>query len=377
VKYPKVTVLMAVYNGERHLPAAVDSVLRQGFCDYEFLIVNDGSTDHTRDIILSYDDSRIRLVDNERQLGLTRSLNRGIALAKGEFIARHDADDISEPERVARQWEFLQSNSNIALVGAWYKKIDETGCELGARELPCGWSEIRWALLFFCPLVHSAVMLRRSALVDQVGFYNEAFVYAQDFELWSRIARQSPVANLPEYLLRLRISSTSMTSTYGEIVQNEFRRIATANLAELIGIEKARMLIDEPSFANTTALMFGDYRRLSANEVITAWERISDLLAAFVRRNKNRGDDGRRFDALLRSRVARRFVEIGHRATGDDSHLVKVLLSKACRLYWPLVFARRPRSLGVRLLRQGLLGHKRGDPTAQRKKLADENYLSR
>src|SRR5690349_12648910 len=125
---------MAVYNGARYLREAVESVLNQSFQDFEFLVINDGSTDHTREIILSYDDSRIRLVDNRQNRGQTASLNLGLQLAQGDLIARQDADDISEPERLARQVLFLEDHSEVALLGTGYAKIDSHGNVTGIRK---------------------------------------------------------------------------------------------------------------------------------------------------------------------------------------------------------------------------------------------------
>src|SRR5690606_37374672 len=128
---PRVTVLLAVHNGERYIQEAIDSILAQTFGDFELLIVNDGSTDATRDLVLSYSDDRIRLVDNDHNIGLPKSLNRGLRLAKGRYIARLDADDISEPDRLAAQVSFLQANPDVAMVGSWYRKIDGEGNTLG------------------------------------------------------------------------------------------------------------------------------------------------------------------------------------------------------------------------------------------------------
>src|ERR1044071_4428932 len=140
---------MAVHNGEYYLHEAMESILRQSFCDFEFIIVDDASTDRTRELIFSFNDPRVRLVENREKLGQTRSLNRGLELAHGEFVARQDADDISEPERLAKQAGFLETKRELALLGTWYKKIDARGAALGLRELPCEWLEIRWALIFF------------------------------------------------------------------------------------------------------------------------------------------------------------------------------------------------------------------------------------
>src|SRR5659263_168424 len=109
LKAPKVTVLMAVYNGERYLREAIESILGQSFADFEFFIVNDGCTDSSRDIILSYRDPRIRLIDNQENIGLTKSLNIGLSLASGEYVARQDADDISYPTRIEKQIEYFET----------------------------------------------------------------------------------------------------------------------------------------------------------------------------------------------------------------------------------------------------------------------------
>ena len=119
--YPTVTVLLSVYNGERYLRESIESILNQTFTDFEFLIINDGSTDDSRRIISSYDDPRIQLIDNEQNIGLSQSLNKGLKLARGTYIARQDADDISEPERLAKQVSYMDRNPHIALLGSWYR----------------------------------------------------------------------------------------------------------------------------------------------------------------------------------------------------------------------------------------------------------------
>jgi len=124
---PKVTVLMPVYNGERYLNEAVDSILGQTFTDFEFLIIDDASTDKTPEILRSYDDPRIRVVTNEENLGLSKSLNKGLALARGEFIARMDADDVSYPYRLQVQHEFMTQHPGAGVIGSWAEYIDRKG----------------------------------------------------------------------------------------------------------------------------------------------------------------------------------------------------------------------------------------------------------
>lgn len=253
---------MSVYNGERYLQESIDSILTQTFENFELLIINDGSTDNTRNIILSYNNPRIRLVNNESNLGLTQSLNKGLELAQGEFIARQDGDDISEPERLAKQVAFLETHSEVALVGSWYKEIDSQGRLIGECSLPCDSTRIRWEILFYCPFVHSAVMFRKHIIAEQIGFYNEAFSYAQDYDLWWRITRNLKVANLKEYLMKLRINPLSMTATYGNIVDDEPLQIKLNNIGHLLGWNEVKQWDDTVDIKAITSLWLGELEKL-------------------------------------------------------------------------------------------------------------------
>ncbi|MDJ0619011.1 MAG: glycosyltransferase [Calothrix sp. MO_192.B10] len=259
----KVTVLMAIYNGQDYLREAVDSILAQTFQDFEFLIINDGSTDSTREIICSYHDPRIRLIHNEHNLGLTRSLNKGWELAKGEFIARQDADDISEPERLAKQVAFLETHSEVALVGTWFKNIDPQGSLIGEYDLPCDSTEIRWEILFYSPFVHSAVMFRKDIISEQIGLYNEAFSYAQDYDLWWRISRRFKVANIKDYLIKLRVNPSSMTATYGNVVDDEPILIQMTNIGHLLGQQKVKKWSNGILLKRMTSLWLAETGSLS------------------------------------------------------------------------------------------------------------------
>lgn len=342
---------MAVHNGERYLQESMESILRQSFCDFEFIIVDDASTDRTRELVLSFKDARVRLIENREKLGQTRSLNRGLELAGSDFVARQDADDISEPERLAKQVAFLETHHELALLGTWYTKVDATGAALGLRQVPCNWLEIRWALMLFCPFVHSSVMLRKTAVLEKIGVYNEAFVYAQDYELWSRIAAQLPVANLPEYLVRFRMSAESMTSTYGDIAENETRRAAIVNLAAIIDFEAARRLAgSETELDNMRALLFGDYRRLSASEAIATSRSILPLLHAFTERHKDEPRDCRLLEKEIRSRIALRLIEIACR-TEQNFIVLKELILEARRVQWAALLTARSWGISLKLAR--------------------------
>jgi glycosyltransferase involved in cell wall biosynthesis len=201
----QVTVLMAVYNGMPYLPAAMDSILNQTFSDFEFLIVNDCSTDETRNIILSYDDSRIRLLDNSENIRQTKSLNRGLASTRTEFVARMDADDISHPTRLEKQAAYLKSHPEVAVAGTFLRYIDVEGRVTGSQTHPDYDEAIRWMQLFYCPITNGSAMFRKSVIWDRLKGYDETVSVSQDWELWSRVPRECKLANVPDPLLDVRL----------------------------------------------------------------------------------------------------------------------------------------------------------------------------
>lgn len=254
---PEVTVLMAVHNGARYAREAIESILSQTYPDFELLIVNDGSTDRTRDIVLTYDDPRIRLVDNERNLGLARSLNRGLQIAAGDLVARQDVDDLSEPQRLERQVAYMQKHPAIALLGTACTEIDAKGRRLRKSRLPTDPVDLRWNLLFFCPFYHSAVMFRRWAVLERVGFYNEDLSYSLDVDFWRRIASHFPVANLDEMLVRYRVHDESMTATFGDRTR-EGHRLRLATVGDLLGWNGLATEETERRFLCMCSLLRGD-----------------------------------------------------------------------------------------------------------------------
>ena len=211
---PRVSVVMSVHDCERYLRAAIESVLTQTFEDFELIVIDDGSTDGSAAILGSVTDPRVRLISNARNLGLASSLNRGVGAARGEFIARLDADDIAMPDRLARQLAFMDANPHVALLGSWYVEISEDGEPLARRRLPTEHWDLRWHLCVTCPFVHSAVLWRRSMVAERVGGFDETIVYGEDYDLWRRLAARLPVATLPAYLIQHRLHPASMTSAH-------------------------------------------------------------------------------------------------------------------------------------------------------------------
>tara|TARA_B110000003_G_scaffold276536_1_gene323679 strand:- start:5983 stop:6861 length:879 start_codon:yes stop_codon:yes gene_type:complete len=210
-----ISVLMPVYNGEKHLKEAIDSILNQTFRDFEFIIVNDGSTDNTKSIIDSYDDKRIICVEQENK-GLAKSLNIGASHCKGEYIARMDADDISISSRLMDQYLFLKSHPNISVLSSAFSYINENGKYLG-RTFPITYPFLikKKLLNSGCIVCHPSVMIRRKDFFD-VGAYTEImgnrFV---DYHLWVKFLKKGySIKNSSEVLLKYRILDSAITSQY-------------------------------------------------------------------------------------------------------------------------------------------------------------------
>lgn len=195
---------MSVYNGERFLRESIESILNQTFKDFEFIIINDGSTDSTPSILKEYEkkDKRVKVLYQENR-GLTKSLNRGFKLAQGKYIARMDADDISECQRFERQVEFLDSHPSIGVLGIVSHVIDEDGNIKRKIDHPISHGKIMEKILGDNKMTHSSLMLRKN-LLETYGYYNEKFIFAQDYELLLRLSTVTKLVNLPESLHQWR-----------------------------------------------------------------------------------------------------------------------------------------------------------------------------
>jgi len=196
---PKVSVLMAVYNGERFLRQALASIYGQTYQDFEVVVVDDASTDRTADILLQMKDSRTVIHRNDANLGLTKSLNIGLQQCRGDYVARMDADDVSHLGRLKRQVQFLERHRDIALVGSSYYRIDAEGIVAAHIEVPTDDDQIREMMRQKCAFGHGTVTVRRNVLVE-CGGYDERFACAQDYDLWLRISEKYKLANLSEPL---------------------------------------------------------------------------------------------------------------------------------------------------------------------------------
>ena len=207
---PKISVIMSVHNSENYLREAIESILNQTFTDFEFIIVNDGSTDKSLAIIQSYIDKRIKRINNEGNIGLTKSLNKALKVARGEFVARQDADDVSLPNRFEEQIKYFQKYPKTALLGTSVYLIDENGKNIGKR---IALAEPSMKDLFKeNQFNHGSVMFKKKVIAD-LGGYNELIRYSQDYELWLRIAKSYKVRNLTLMLYKLRFHRENVRLT--------------------------------------------------------------------------------------------------------------------------------------------------------------------
>lgn len=207
---PTVTILMAVYNGEKHITPTIESILDQSFKDLEFVIVNDGSTDATEKIIKSYKDSRIRFHNNKSNVGQTKSLNIGLRLARGKYIARTDAGDVSLPRRLEKQVAYMEKHPEVTVVGTSAFRYNERGKVIDIVHMSNSRKVMLQRIFFASPLVHVSVLMNRETIL-RLGGYNEDYEILADYELWSKLLQNNyRLSNLREVLAGYMVSPESL-----------------------------------------------------------------------------------------------------------------------------------------------------------------------
>lgn len=196
-----VTVLLPVYNGARYLREAIDSVLNQTYADFSLMVINDGSMDDSRDVVLSFDDPRIILIDNEKNLGLVSTLNRGIELIETRYLARIDADDIWERTKLEKQIEYLEAHPECGLCGT---SIHKFGIINSRMIFPENNDGLKVGFLFYCMMSHPSVVYRTSMLKESGLRYKADYFPAEDYKMWADCLEFTQIYNIPEPLVRYR-----------------------------------------------------------------------------------------------------------------------------------------------------------------------------
>jgi len=246
-----ITVLTSVYNGSLYLREAIESTLSQTHHDFEFLIVDDASTDDSLACIESFKDSRIRIVRNEKNIGQVASLNIGLTLARGEYIARLDQDDVNMPKRLEEQLAFMRANPHLVIICSFEHTIDSHGNYLRSWRagIPNYGHFLGSVLLGLCPIWHPSVMFRRK-MVLELGGYDNSFPIAEDYELWSRIALNRLSGGIvPKFHLHQRVHDRRQSKLKGDVQRSSLIRAKecavtsfclnyyTRNLAALLRLE--------------------------------------------------------------------------------------------------------------------------------------------
>jgi len=225
-KKPTITVLLSVYNAESYVDIAIESILKQTFTDFELIAIDDCSVDKSWDIVQQYAklDNRVIAKRNKDNLGGCKTLNEGLKLAKGKYIARLDNDDWCYPDRLEKQFNFLEAHPDVGILGGVMEIMNQHGEVTAQRKYNTSDQEIRNNIFRYSPFSHPLVMIRKSIL-DKVGFYNPIFAPADDYELYFRIGEVSKFANLPDIILRYRVISSSIT-----FMQTKKMELATINV---------------------------------------------------------------------------------------------------------------------------------------------------
>jgi glycosyltransferase involved in cell wall biosynthesis len=220
----KITVLMPVYNSQKYLKEAIESVLNQSFTDFEFIIINDCSSDDSKNIICSFHDNRIRYFENTDNLGVANSLNQGLTLARGEYIVRMDSDDIALSDRFEKLILYMDNHPDVSICGSWVEYI-------GIKKDKSFWftfedhDDIKTALLFGNAIAHPTVILKREIFLQNHEFYNPLFSKSEDYELWTRLVFKLKFANLQESLLKYRLHDQQASKKFQYISDNQVERI--------------------------------------------------------------------------------------------------------------------------------------------------------
>jgi len=233
---PLVSVIMPAYNVEQYIENAIESILQQTYTNFELIILNDGSTDNTLNIINRINDSRIKVINNDRNLGLISTLNKGILSAKGKYIARMDSDDYCYNERISIQVKILEANPDIFILGGGHSIIDEKGCFLINQYFPLSYNTIKAEALFNSPFSHITIMLRRSYLVEKDLFYPSESIGAEDYALWLDIIEKKKGRNLPYILADYRLNLSGQTSKFSKIGTERFNIISRIQKKALANI---------------------------------------------------------------------------------------------------------------------------------------------
>lgn len=334
---PLISVIFSVYNGALYLKEAIDSILNQAFTDFEFIIVDDGSIDETPNILDEFTDRRIVRLKNEKNLGLVQSLNKGLNLAKGEFIARMDADDISLPERFAKQIAYFKQHPKTDILGTAISQVDKRDRPISILVPPIHHELILWQMFFGCPIFHPTVMMKRKVL-SAAGYYDVNFTHVEDIELWSRfLLKGVKFANLSEVLYIRRLHSRSIISTQFTVQYQKDVIIRQYLIESLVGHSVSNSMINW--FLRPNRFLNQKQRIATLTLLLELYNKIIQFDSISLEDNKSlQADLVYRITLIHQSRfrcfIKRFILCLGRILPVPSRHKLKVCLSK----YFPSFF---------------------------------------
>lgn len=320
--HPLVTVLMPVRDGERFLEEAVASVLAQTYESFELLIVDGGSGSATIDLLrrLEARDDRIRL-ELRDSFGLAASLHLGCQRSRGQYIARMDADDVSEPTRLDHQVAFLERHRDVGVAGSHFLNIDETGRPLDVYRVQTSPFAAKWIMMFGTCVAHPTVMMRRPT-VERVGFYDAGARYSEDYELWSRLVRDTEFSNVPEVLVRRRVWGGNKGDRDAPFNQRFNAKLMHRVVQALLGLD-----VTEDEVLRLRRLMAGDPLTGRA-EVFEAAGLLRGMLRGYLASRAMSREDRR----AVVADAAQKTVLAARAARAHSSALALRLFARAVRL---------------------------------------------
>lgn len=268
----EITIIMPVYNAEKYLKNAIESVLSQTYDKFVFLIINDGSRDDSEKIILSYSDERIKYIKNEKNLGIVKTLNKGLELVKTRYLARMDADDVCDKRRLELQIKEMEENPEIALLGTWAELINEDGNVIGELTPFVEDKQIKTALLFSNIFVHSSVMIRQSVLKENGWQYNINHKAVEDYGLWLKISFKYNVKILPQKLLKYRLNTNGIMAIENKNIDNIIKN--RAEISKIIFNYCHIDMKEKQEWSDYVAFVNGFKRKINMDRMIEVFDEI-------------------------------------------------------------------------------------------------------
>ncbi len=279
---PAISVILPAYNAEAYIKGSIESILAQTFKDFEFIIINNASTDRTVEIVESFKDPRIKLITNPSNLGLIGSLNVGLKAARAKYVARMDHDDIAFPERLQKEYEYLEAHPEIVIVGTWSNIMDSQGSFIRLHRNPILNGVIKYELMFSNSLTHPSIMMRREIILKEGG-YDPEWVNTEDYNLYSRIIRKYKLANIPEPLLNYRVHGASLTgeSSSQAIMHANTKKMIRNNIGNYFPITD-----NDENLITQVLIARHPNPKLKLKDVLAASKLYSKIHAAFLQKEK-------------------------------------------------------------------------------------------